>query len=662
MRDGNDNSAGSSSDRPVSSSRPSSLWGASSVGASSLLTNVVGETKRVLSTIVGHVVHLQNEALGDEGIAALNLIDADAERLMRLLENAVDFERLELGLLSLTEGPFSPRSVASNVDFEVDELARRNKVQVSLQVEDNVPEAVFGDAELMQRMLVEFVTNAIEFSERGKVSLRVYRTPSKSLDEIHYEIIDSGKGIPGRKLALVFEPFYRVAKESAGGGLGLSICRDLVNLMGGRINLTTSPEGTKVTVTLAQPAVFDQEASSLDDAPVERRKSLRSLSLTKPRVLVVEDDPDNRRLIARLIEAAGYEVEVSGEGQHALTMLRQTDYDVLVTDISMPKMDGIELVSTWRREEAMMGRRRTPAVMLTAHATSDYQLQCRQAGVDVFLTKPVKGISLRRALAKIGHGVGRVLVLDPADEPRLALEACLDSFTLPLRIESVRTQNEAIAACLREKFSLIFIQVDTAHYQSQDVLREIRPLPGFLRVPCIGYGNHGSPADGSSLAKIGFSDVLSQPLDRQQVHRTVRQHLRSASIDVRTTPSILRDPQNYPTLLELTLPSAALKVNLNPDSRDLLPEFLEGIRENLFELKNLIETQQFSIVAAIATNMRVSGRLHQFEEVSAIGARLEQAASRSDLNWGLQLCERLASFLDEMQISGVQDPEKRSKT
>jgi CheY-like chemotaxis protein len=306
-----------------------------------------------------------------------------------------------------------------------------------------------------------------------------------------------------------------------------------------------------------------------------------------------------------------------------------------VTDIAMPKMDGIELVTTWRREESSAGRRRTPAVVLTAHVTQEYQVQCRQAGVDVFLTKPIKGVALRRALAKIGHGVGRILILDPADESRHSMETCLDNFALPLRIESVRSQKEALAACLREKFSIVFIQLDTAYYKGDEVLMEIRSLPGLLEVPCIGYGEPISSLQSGSVSKIGFSETLRRPTDRQ-VHRLVRQYLRAATIDVRAATSLMRLPRNDPTLLELTLPSSALKVELDPDTRELLPEFFQGLRESLSELSDLIEAQQFSIVGAVGTNMRVSGRLHRFEEVSTIGSR--------QANRGLADCaERWAS-------------------
>jgi hypothetical protein len=271
--------------------------------------------------------------------------------------------------------------------------------------------------------------------------------------------------------------------------------------------------------------------------------------------------------------------------------------------------------------------------------------------VDVFLSKPIKSSILRRALAKIGHGVGRVLVLDPWDESRFSMEACLDSFPLPLRIESVRSQNEAIAACVREKFAIIFVQLDTGLYLANEVVDEIRSLPGLLSAACIGYGaSHASP-EASPFSKVGLSEVIGKDIDRQAIHRLVRQHLRAASVHVRTTPSVLRSQYNAPTLLELTLPSSALKVSIAESSRDHVPEFLQGLRLDLEELKNLVDGRQFSIVGAVGTNMRVSGRLHQFEEVSAIGSRLEQAAARADADWIRQLCARLEAYLNQVQIA-----------
>ncbi len=478
-------------------------------------------------------------------------IHFNAELLGHLVEDISTFAQLDDGHVKLSQGPVAPSTVLAQVEGQMRELASEKGLSLTTSSDPALPTMVLGDAMRTRQLLVGLVGNAIKFTERGSVTVRAFRALPDRPDEITYEVEDTGIGIPEAERRLVFERYFRGRSDAPGTGLGLSICRDLVHAMGGKIGLESAENrGTCVFFTLVQPALTDASPSDLDYHVPKSRMSLSPHRKEGARVLLVEDDPINRRLLSRMLENAGYGVHSVGRAEEALEAVRERHFDVLVTDISMPGMDGVELVEALRGWERKEMRPATPAVVVTAHVLSEYQERCREAGVDVFLGKPINGTALRRALAKLSPPPAKVLLVDDSWDARILLEVCLEQYPGALEVHAANSGQTAIAACSEHEFSVIFIDALMPTMSGIETIEAIRNIPSHACVPIIAVTALQERQRLDELKAAGFDEVLTKPIDRHKVHKVVRDCLR-ASVVVHRAPSERAIIESAPTLLQL---------------------------------------------------------------------------------------------------------------
>jgi CheY-like chemotaxis protein len=321
--------------------------------------------------------------------------------------------------------------------------------------------------------------------------------------------------------------------------------------MGGKIGLESEVgRGTCVFFTLVQPALSDTSPSNLDHHIPRSKMSVPPIAHQGAKVLLVEDEVSNRRMLTRMLEVAGYVVHAVSSAEDAFALLERSFFDVLVTDISMPGMDGIQLVEALRTWERRTLRASTPAVVVTAHVVSEYQERCREVGVDVFLAKPINGTALRRAVARLSRPPPRVLVVDDSWDARILLEVCLKQYPSPLEIHAANSGATAIATCREHAFSVICIDALMPEMSGIETLQNIRlqPLNKAVKIVAVTALNEREQLE--QLKTSGFDDVLTKPIDRHKVHYAVRDALR-ASVVVRRESIDLRAIESAATLLQL---------------------------------------------------------------------------------------------------------------
>jgi CheY-like chemotaxis protein len=262
---------------------------------------------------------------------------------------------------------------------------------------------LLGDPVRLRQVLVNLIGNAIKFTEKGTVEVEM-SAPSPLLDgfdriELQFTVRDSGIGIPEEKQKLIFEPFRQAdgstSRRYGGTGLGLAICARLVDLMGGRIWVESQPgAGSSFFFT-----------TRLRRAPVEQLKPAHSSAppikpLSPLRVLVAEDNPVNRKLATRILQNAGHTVVCALDGQEAIDALSQEHFDIVLMDVQMPRMDGFEATSEIRKRDAALSLR-TPIVALTANAMKGDRQRCLDAGMDGYVSKPLRSTELLEVMAEI---------------------------------------------------------------------------------------------------------------------------------------------------------------------------------------------------------------------------------------------------------------------
>jgi PAS domain S-box-containing protein len=362
------------------------------------LTNMSHEIRTPLNGILGMLQLLQGSGLTDEQQEYVKLAMNSSTRLTRLLSDILDLARIESGRLPVECKPFSPNEVLDSVTQLFLPAARQKGVSLLLDIDPALPEELAGDAARLRQILNNLVGNALKFTEAGSVVLDAMVLPHAGDTQcrILFSVMDTGIGIPDSKLPRIFKPFSQVAegftRSYQGAGLGLSIVKHLVGLMGGTTSVCSELNaGTSVCVSLPFPLIPKAQS---------RQEKIRSMTASNDlgfRVLLADDDPISLFATTKQLEMLGCQVTSVGNGQEVLDSLLMHDFDVLVMDIQMPFMDGLQAARAIRTGKAFEGKASTPIVAITGYGQEQDILNFRQAGIDAHITKPVSLESIAEA-------------------------------------------------------------------------------------------------------------------------------------------------------------------------------------------------------------------------------------------------------------------------
>jgi PAS domain S-box-containing protein len=370
---------------------------AASVAKGRFLANMSHEIRTPMNGIIGLANILLGEEMPPGQREHLELIRRSAVRLLTIINDVLDFSKLEAGRFELERRPFSLRGMLSDVLRPMEPTARRKNLELRTTVAAEVPATVVGDQNKLMQVLTNLVGNSLKFTRTGVVEVRIGRQPGEEgadSDRLLFEVSDTGPGIVPAYQARVFESFTQAdsshSRRFGGTGLGLSISKGLVELMGGRIWFETEPgRGTRFSFTV--PLVSLESSGMVDSR--EEEPTLRpddgALEGDGWRILVAEDEYINKILIRTLLQQAGYHVTVVQNGREAVDAWRGGVFDCILMDIQMPFMDGYEAVARIRAQEREGDH--VPVIAMTAHAMSGDRRKCLQAGMDDYLAKPIDG-------------------------------------------------------------------------------------------------------------------------------------------------------------------------------------------------------------------------------------------------------------------------------
>lgn len=370
---------------------------------SDFLAVISHEIRTPMNGITGMCHLLLETRLNAEQRDYAETIAQSSQALLALINDVLDFSRIEAGKLSIENAPFDLAATMQDVANLMRARVEEKKLQFALAYPDGAPRLFLGDSMRIRQVLINLVGNAVKFTERGQVRLEVsVALPQGGMSEVEIAVVDSGIGIEPEKLALIFDKFTQAdastTRRFGGSGLGLSISRSLAELMGGSIAAESQPgQGSRFVLRLRLEL-------SQTEVPAEgsgRSWGLEPLAVPLE-VLVVEDNPVNQKLVAKLLERLGCHVQVASSGVTALTLHADYRFDLILMDCQMPEMDGYETTALIRQKES--GRRRTPIVALTANVMENDLERCLAAGMDAYLTKPIDLIKLREALDLYGVG------------------------------------------------------------------------------------------------------------------------------------------------------------------------------------------------------------------------------------------------------------------
>ena len=358
---------------------------------STFLSNMSHEIRTPLNAINGMVYLLRREGLPEAQLARLEKIDQAGKHLLGLINDVLSLSKIEAGKMTLESIDVIPAGLCADVVAVLaDEAAAKG---LSLQANcDNLPPGLRGDPTRIRQALLNYASNAVKFTAHGHVSVGC-RMLTEDADGLllRFEVADTGPGIPAEVLDTLFSPFVQAdsstTRTHGGSGLGLVITRRIAQLMGGDAGAESTPGvGSRFwfTVRLARGLPNDVDgAPDQGDSP----EALLRHHFAGRMVLVVDDNTINRDVVVELLEDLLLSVDVAGDGEAALEVLAQTPYDLVLMDVQMPVMDGLEATRRLRRQPTLAG---LPVIAMTANAFEEDRKACLEAGMNDYLAKPVQ--------------------------------------------------------------------------------------------------------------------------------------------------------------------------------------------------------------------------------------------------------------------------------
>jgi PAS domain S-box-containing protein len=642
---------------------------------SAFLANMSHEIRTPLNAILGMTALTLDTRLTDTQRDYLSTVKSSGEALLALINDILDFSKIEARHLDLEARPFDLREAVGDACRVLALRATEKGLELACEIEPDVPDQLVGDAGRLRQVLVNIIGNAVKFTNRGEVVVRVAVERTTGPDVVlQFTVSDTGIGIPGDMLSHIFRPFTQAdsstTRRYGGTGLGLAIAERLVELMGGRLWVESEVDrGSTFHFTTA----FTRRDASVASDAAARTRGLEGL-----RVLVVDDHATNRRILEHMLSSWQMEPTTVADARSAMAALRQATprerFDAVITDCQMPEVDGFMLAREIRGDARV---RSTPIIMLTSMGRAEDVAECQRMGLDAYLTKPVKHSDLLDTLVSLFGSAARsatVAAASAAPRPsrRLRILVAEDNAVnrqLALTIlgkrghavHGVEDGQQAVEQAAAGRYDVIVMDLQMPRMSGLDATMAIRDRERRTgrHVPIIALTAHAMRGDRERCLAAGMDGYLTKPIDVEELAATVER------FGTASTP-----------LQREAAPAAAATAAVDFDERAALSH--TGDRDVLAQMVAIFRTDGPLLVRRIgrAVAARDAEALRQYahtlkgsaatlgaEAIRETAAALEEAGRSRRLAGASRLAGTLARqmgrLLDALAAAGLTRPVPR---